>query len=104
MPQTEHDNTLPEANAEATRNVPPVTPPPPAEPPPPDRRRLPTVGAPLGPGRCDEELALGVVERSHHSDLLGLCRRRNAQVGAALGPGAGKIGCVNASLSSQTAA
>ena len=50
------------------------------------------VGAPLGPRRCDDEFAPGVIERPHHRDLLGLSRRRNPQVSAALGPGAGKIG------------
>jgi hypothetical protein len=50
------------------------------------------VHAPLGPRGRDDQLAPGVVERAHHRDLLSLSGRRNPQVGAALGPGARKIG------------
>jgi hypothetical protein len=40
-----------------------------------------------------DELARAVIERAHHRDLVGLARRRHAQIGAALGPGAAEIRC-----------
>jgi hypothetical protein len=50
------------------------------------------IGAALGfAGVCDEPPS-GVIERSHDRDLLGLAGRRNAQIGAALGPSSGQIG------------
>ena len=50
------------------------------------------VGAALAWARVDGELAGDVIERSQHRHLLGLSRRRHAQVGAGLRPGAGEIG------------
>ncbi len=50
------------------------------------------VGAALGRARMHDELARDVIERAHHRHLLGLSRRRHAQVGAALGPRPGEIG------------
>jgi hypothetical protein len=50
------------------------------------------VGAALSATGGDGELAFGPVECAHHGHLLGLARRRHAQVRATLGPGAGKIG------------
>jgi hypothetical protein len=50
------------------------------------------IGAPLGPGRRDDQLALGVIERAHHRDLLRLPWRWNPKVRALLGPGAREIG------------
>src|SRR5271167_380479 len=50
------------------------------------------VGAAFGAGGGDDEPALGPIERPHHGNLLGLPRRRHAQVRATLGPGAGQIG------------
>jgi hypothetical protein len=50
------------------------------------------VGAALGARSGDDERSLGGVERADHGDLLGLPRRRRAQVGAPLGPGAGEVG------------
>jgi hypothetical protein len=40
----------------------------------------------------DDELARDVIERPQHRDLLGLPRRRHAQVRPRLRPGAGEIG------------
>ena len=37
------------------------------------------------------ELAGGVIERSHHRNLLGLSWRLHPQIGATLGPGSGQI-------------
>jgi hypothetical protein len=53
---------------------------------------LDEVGASLGPGRRDDQITPGLVERPDHGDLLGLPRRRNPQVGPAPGPGAREIG------------
>jgi hypothetical protein len=50
------------------------------------------VGATLGGRGGDDELALCVVERAHHRDLLGLSGRRHAQIRAAPSPGASQIG------------
>jgi hypothetical protein len=50
------------------------------------------IGAALGFARVDDEPASGVIERSHHRDLLGLTGRWNAQIGATLGPSSGQIG------------
>src|SRR5580700_774732 len=50
------------------------------------------IGAALGFARVYDEPASGVIERSHHRDLLGLTGRRNAQIGATLGPSSGQIG------------
>ena len=50
------------------------------------------VGAALGAGGGDDELALGPSERAHHGHLLGLPRRWHAQVRSTLGPRAGEIG------------
>ena len=38
------------------------------------------IGAPLGPGRRDDQLALGVIERAHHRDLLRLSGRWNPKI------------------------
>ena len=43
------------------------------------------VHAPLGPRGRDDQFTPGVVERTHHRDLLSLPRRRNPQVGAGKG-------------------
>ena len=50
------------------------------------------VAAALGEAGMDDELAGDVIERAQHRHLLGLSRRRDAQVCAGLRPGAGKIG------------
>src|SRR5271165_5243079 len=50
------------------------------------------IGAALGFAGVHDEVASGVIERSHHRDLLGLAGRRHPQVGATLGPGSGEIG------------
>ena len=50
------------------------------------------IGAALGAGGGDDELALGPSERAHHDHLLGLPRRWHAQVRSTLGPGASEIG------------
>ncbi|MGY3614112.1 hypothetical protein ACVJGD_000308 [Bradyrhizobium sp. USDA 10063] len=49
------------------------------------------IGATLGSAGVHNELAGGVIERSHHRNLLGLSWRRHPQIGAALGPGSGQI-------------
>ena len=43
------------------------------------------IGAVPGPARMHDEPAFYMIERTHHSHLLGLPRRRHAQVGAAFG-------------------
>ncbi len=53
---------------------------------------LDEVGASFGSRRRDDEFAPGEFERPEHCDFLGLPRRRNPQVGPALGPDARKIG------------
>ena len=50
------------------------------------------IAAALGRARMDDELARDVIERPQHRDLLGLPRRRHAQVRPRLRPGAGEIG------------
>jgi hypothetical protein len=50
------------------------------------------IGAPLGPGRGDDQLASGVIERAHHCDLLRLSGRGNPKVSSRLGPGTREIG------------
>jgi hypothetical protein len=50
------------------------------------------IAAFLGLAGVDDELASEVIERAQDCDLLGLSRRRDAQVGAHLRPGAGEIG------------
>ncbi len=50
------------------------------------------VAAALGRAGMDDELAGEVIERAKHCHLLGLSRRRHAQVGAGLRPRSGKIG------------
>jgi hypothetical protein len=50
------------------------------------------IGAPLGPGRRDDQPAPRVIERAHHRDLLRPSGRRNPKVRAFLGPGARQIG------------
>jgi hypothetical protein len=50
------------------------------------------VAAFLGLAGVDDELARDVIERAQDCDLLGLSRRRHAQVGTHLRPGAGEIG------------
>ena len=50
------------------------------------------VTAPLGLRGVHDELARLVIERSQHRDFLRLPRRRNAQVGSRLRPGAGEVG------------
>ncbi len=49
------------------------------------------VAASLGPAGFDDELALSEVERADHGHLASLARRFDAQIGAAFGPGMGKI-------------
>lgn len=49
------------------------------------------VAASLGPAGIDDEFTRSDVERPDHGDLAGLTRCIDAQVGAALGPGMGKI-------------
>ena len=48
------------------------------------------VAAALGRAGVDDELARDVIERAQHRDLLGLSRRRHAQVGARLAPRRGR--------------
>jgi hypothetical protein len=49
------------------------------------------IAAFLGLAGVDDELAREVIERARDCDLLGLSRRRHAQVGAHLRPGAGEF-------------
>ena len=50
------------------------------------------IAASFGRAGMDSELAADVIERAQHRDLLGLPRRRHAQVRPRLRPGAGEIG------------
>ena len=50
------------------------------------------IGAALGAGGGDDELAARPIERAHHGDLPGLSGRRHAKVGPTLCPGASEIG------------
>ena len=50
------------------------------------------VAAALGGAGIDDQLMRGAGERADHRPLLGLPRRLDAQIAAAFGPGAGKIG------------
>ena len=50
------------------------------------------VAAALGRAGMDDELARDMIERAQHRDLLGLARRRHAQVGAGFRPCSGEIG------------
>jgi hypothetical protein len=50
------------------------------------------VAAFLGLAGVDDEPARDVIERAQDCDLLSLSRRRDAQIGAHLRPGAGEIG------------
>ena len=50
------------------------------------------IAAALGWAGVDDELARAVIERAQHRDLLGLPRRRHAQIGAGPGPGSGEVG------------
>src|SRR5271166_2465809 len=50
------------------------------------------IAAALGRAGMDDELTRDVIERPQHRDLLGLPRRRHAQVRPRLRPGAGEIG------------
>ena len=49
------------------------------------------IAAALGRAGVDDELARDVIERTQHRDLLGLPRRRHAQIRPRLRPGAGEI-------------
>src|SRR5271166_5895346 len=50
------------------------------------------IAAALGPAGMHDEPAFCMIERAHHGHLLGLPRRRHAQIGAALGPRTRQIG------------
>ena len=50
------------------------------------------IGDAFGLAHVRDQPPSGVIERSHHRNLLGLAGRRNAQIGPTLGPSSGQIG------------